>query len=181
MDPEECEQPTFPPTSAPTEGCCYGATPQTSTFCGALDTEDECDTAEVCDWMVTDDPTDCELATEVPSGGPSVEPSTAQPSGVPTATPSAWIEGCCSGIDNIDDSWCAQFEDGPSCEANPQCWWIDGGMRLEAHNDGVNLTAQSPAVSPTDPAAFPSQIPSTAPSKTPTWFVNVSLSLIAVT
>ena len=165
MDPQECEQPTFTPTSAPTDGCCYGATPQTSTFCGTLDTEDECDTVDVCQWMVTADPMDCELTTtttESPVTGPTVEP---------TATPSAWIEGCCSGIDNIDDSWCAQFENGPDCEANPQCWWIDGGMKMEAHNDGVNLTTHSPTVSPTDSTAFPSQIPTKTPSKTPTWSV----------
>ena len=113
--------------------------------------------------------------TPIPTGSPTVEPTPSGPSREPTATPSAWIEGCCSGIDNIDDSWCAQFENGPDCEANPQCWWIDGGMRfpimVEADNDGINITTHSPTVSPTDPTAFPSQIPSNAPSRTPTWYV----------
>ena len=167
-DPMDCLFPTPSggPTLSPTveSGCCTGSTPEDDAFCSTLDDEGDCvDTEGSCTWIVTDDPSEC--------GG------THTPSGEPTATPSAWIEGCCSGIDNIDDSWCAQFEDGPSCEANPQCWWIDGGMRLEAHNDGVNLTTQSPAVSPTDPTAFPSQIPTTAPSKTPTWFVTHCLMI----
>ena len=171
-DPMDCVIPTPSggPTLSPSEesGCCTGSILGTSPFCITLINSEDCldpELGDVCTWIVTEDPSECDLRT------------TETPSGEPTSTPSAWIEGCCSGIDNIDDSWCAQFENGPDCEANPQCWWIDGGMRLEAHNDGVNLTTHSPTVSPTDPTAFPSQIPTNTPSKTPTWFVTCHLAV----
>ena len=175
---EECnvtttttDGPTFEPTEE--SGCCTGSTLETSPFCVTLMNSEDCldpELEDVCTWIVTEDPSECELTT---TETPSVEP---------TATPSAWIEGCCSGIDNIDDSWCAQFENGPDCEANPQCWWIDGGMRfpifIEADNAEINMTTQSPTVSPTDPTAFPSQIPTRAPSKTPTWSVMCDLATV---
>ena len=174
-DPSDCLPPSNEPTVEPTpgpsyteEGCCKGNSTQSNTFCSGFAAGESCETAAVCTWI--SDEEECADTTETPS----VEP---------TASPSEWIDGCCTGIEMIDDSFCSQFFDGPSCEANPQCWWIDGGMRfprfgsenvdlktIRRDADGVNITE-----TPTD---SPVPIPSSAPSEHPTQCVPITSKLL---
>merc|ERR1719295_928264 len=117
----ECTPPTPEPTPSttpgvPTEpptdevGCCYGSTPSTNTFCSAMDDNKRaCDANSNCEFIVTDDPSECELTT-----------TTAPPS------PTYSVEGCCTGYSARTFSFCNEFESGAECESAGVCSWIEG-------------------------------------------------------
>merc|ERR1719463_134642 len=71
-------------TSTPTEpaGCCYGDSYKANDKCMKALSAEKCE-SKGCSWLITDDPTDCEVTT-----------TTATPTSAPTDEP-----GCC-GSDN---------------------------------------------------------------------------------
>merc|ERR1719376_1491734 len=110
----DCTQPTPEPTAPTPEptsawptpspsdeaGCCYGSTAATNSFCAGMnDNGRACDAAANCEWIVTDDPSECELTT-----------TTAAPA------PTYSEEGCCTGYSPRTFSFCSGFDNGAECE-----------------------------------------------------------------
>ena len=116
-DPSDCiapsAEPTLEPTVEPTQpGCCsalqtFGGSKAPYFFCITLN-EMECDYAvESCEWIVTDDISDC--------GPPTLEPT--------TPSPTYSEEGCCRGETPQTDTFCSGFETGDFCETASVCTW----------------------------------------------------------
>lgn len=105
----------------------------TYAFCSTLDTARLCNEAyQSCEWIQTDDPTDCDMPTEEPTYEPTVRP-----------TP----DGCCAGWTDQTRGFCHQIETEDECSGFEVCFWI--------LTDDVSVCAP-----PTeDPTAAPSRSP----------------------
>merc|ERR1719427_931047 len=86
-EPTSPSAPTTPwPTPTPEEGCCYGATQSTNSFCAGMDDNQRaCEAAASCEWIVTDDPDECRLTTTTTPPAPTNDPEGCQ---LPTDPPS---------------------------------------------------------------------------------------------
>ena len=98
------------PTPSPSDesGCCYGSSPSANSYCAGLNENSRaCDAAAQCDWIVTDDPSECEL--------------TEPPAETTTPAPSYSVEGCCTGYSPRTFSFCNGFTNGADCEMAGVC------------------------------------------------------------
>merc|ERR1719447_630891 len=82
-EPTPPPAPTTPwPTPTPEEGCCVGHSPQSWTYCSAIDDQTMCDRAGQCDWLVGDpNNPECIPPTSVPTPPPA--PTSPWPTGAP--------------------------------------------------------------------------------------------------
>jgi len=103
-----CIDPTPTPTTpSPTDaaGCCYGDSYKANDKCSKAMAEDKCED-KGCHWMVTEDPTDCEMTT--------------------TSTSSTTEEvGCCKGDSAKSNAMCNAREGRARCEKSSSCHFIE--------------------------------------------------------
>jgi len=106
-DPEDCEMTTTPsPTAEP--GCCYGDSYKANAKCAKAASQMKCE-QNGCNWLVTDDETDCEITT--------------------TSSPTTTEEmGCCKGDSVKSNDKCNGKLDSASCERMSSCEWIIDGV-----------------------------------------------------
>jgi len=105
-----CVDPTpSPETPAPTDapGCCYGDSYKANAKCATASEQDKCE-SRGCAWMVTDDPSDCEMTT--------------------TETPTTTEEvGCCKGDSHKTNSMCNARDTRAKCDRSSSCTFVVGG------------------------------------------------------
>merc|ERR1719187_937160 len=97
-------------TEMPTEpaGCCYGDSYKANDRCAKATTQSRCQDMG-CSFLVTDDPSDCEMTT-------TDTPTT-------TATP-----GCCAHSNFMANDKCNSIEDKDQCNRRSSCHFIDFGV-----------------------------------------------------
>merc|ERR1719204_1744282 len=108
-DPLDCVLTTATPTDAPTDapGCCYGDSYKSNDKCAKAVDQDRCET-QGCNWMETDDPSDCEMTT--------------------TETPTTTEEvGCCKGDSMKSNEKCNLKLTIDKCQRSSSCHWITDG------------------------------------------------------
>jgi len=118
---EDCET-VWPTTTTTTEevGCCRGDSYKANGKCARATSRSKCEDMG-CEFLVTDDPSDCEMTT-------TETPTT-------TATP-----GCCRGDSLKSQDKCNAIEDKDKCNARSSCQFIDFGIlefdcKWEVHTD----------------------------------------------
>merc|ERR1719242_1402195 len=111
-DDADCSLPT---TTLPPMGCCYGDSYKANGKCQMAFEQDKCED-KGCNWLETDDPTDCIITTTT------------------TPTPDTTEEevGCCKGEDFKANQKCNTKLDRKSCERGGKCTFIvDGSLEKE--------------------------------------------------
>merc|ERR1719204_1517425 len=110
---EDCET-EWPTTTTTTEevGCCRGDSYKANGKCARATDRSKCEDMG-CEFLLTDDPSDCEMTT-------TDTPTTTQ-------TP-----GCCKGDSLKSQDKCNAIEDKDKCNARSSCEFVDFGI-LEVH------------------------------------------------
>merc|ERR1719295_1270099 len=105
---EDCET-VWPTTTTTTEevGCCYGDSYKANDKCARATTQSRC-VDMGCSFLITDDPSDCEMTT-------TETPTT-------TATP-----GCCAHSNFMANDKCNSIEDKDQCNRRSSCHFIEWG------------------------------------------------------
>merc|ERR1712087_323828 len=110
---EDCET-VWPTTTTTTEevGCCYnGDSYKANEKCARATDRARCEDMG-CEFLVTDDPSDCEVTT-------TETPTTTQ-------TP-----GCCKGTSRTSNDACNAIEDAGQCDRRSSCTFIEYGILEE--------------------------------------------------
>ena len=113
---EDCETvwptTTTTPTTTPSPlGCCYGDSYKANGKCAMASSEDKCK-AKGCNWLETEDPTECEMTT--------------------TETPTTTVmPGCCRGESMAANDKCNSIEDNDKCNARSSCTFVNFGVLEE--------------------------------------------------
>merc|ERR1719463_49939 len=132
VDDYDCSQLWPTTTSTPTipPGCCYGDSYKANDKCLKATEQDKCED-KGCNWLVTDDPEDCEMTTTTTT----------------STTPSPTEGGCCdSDVSQKKFDKCILKLTESQCERMSECFW----------NAGYDAVCEPPVFtttpSPTDPA-----------------------------
>merc|ERR1719365_413395 len=106
---EDCET-VWPTTTTTTEevGCCYADSYKANDKCGRATDRARCEDMG-CSFLVTDDPSDCEMTT--------------------TSTPTTTVTpGCCKGTSRTSNDACNAIEDPDQCDRRSSCVFIAFGI-----------------------------------------------------
>merc|ERR1719365_106600 len=109
---EDCET-VWPTTTTTTEevGCCYADSYKANDKCGRATDRARCEDMG-CSFLVTDDPSDCEMTT--------------------TSTPTTTVTpGCCKGTSRTSNEACNAIEDPGQCDRRSSCTFIAFGVLEE--------------------------------------------------
>jgi len=137
-DPTDCELTTESPTPKPTTapGCCMGDSYKANGKCALAMEAGKCE-EKGCSWIVTDEPSDCELTT----------------TSSPTTTAEA---GCCKGESVPSNVKCNALSasGGDKCDARSSCHWIKDGVLADGDCDfGTTEAPEEPGCCFGNPSA----------------------------
>jgi len=106
----DCAQ-LWPTTTTTSEapGCCRGSSYKAQSKCLGLTDQVGCERKE-CEWVETDDATDCVLTTETPT----------------TSTTTTEAPGCCKADSAKRQDMCDLKETSSKCERSSSCHWMQG-------------------------------------------------------
>merc|ERR1719260_757463 len=97
-------------TSSPTEpaGCCKGSSYKAQAKCFGLADQKACERKD-CEWLVTDDDTDCEITTT-------------------STTSTTETPGCCKGTSRTSNDACNDIDDAGQCDRRSSYTFIAFGL-----------------------------------------------------
>merc|ERR1719347_1263510 len=91
-------------------GCCRGFSYKAQAKCLQLMEQDKCEN-KGCEWLLTDDPNDCDLTTTTT-----------------TTTTTTEEPGCCKGDSVRTNERCNKMDTESKCDRSSSCHWLSGGV-----------------------------------------------------
>merc|ERR1719148_145927 len=137
-DPTDCELTTESPTPKPTTapGCCMGDSYKANGKCALAMEAGKC-AEKGCSWIVTDEPSDCELTTT-------------------SSLTTTGEAGCCKGESVPSNVKCNALSasGGDKCDARSSCHWIKDGVLADGDCDfGTTEAPEEPGCCFGNPSA----------------------------
>merc|ERR1712087_160596 len=131
---EDCETvwPTTTTTTSSPAGCCFGDSYKANGKCQRATSRDKCEDMG-CEFLETEDPSDCDMTTTTPA------PTT-------STTPSPTVGGCCgSNVSQRKFDMCNAKDAQNECERSAECFWVIGD---DAQCDPPVFTTVTPSTVP---------------------------------